>query len=156
MTETTRIADQLRRSYRGIAWHGPSLKEALDGVTPELAEHRAAPGLHTIWELVVHVANWADAARRFVVENHYVSLSGTDDWPPPSGSWPAALEKLASAQRELWTHVKTLPDERLNDIISAEKNYSVYILLHGVVQHNLYHAGQISLLKKMVNECISP
>lgn len=150
MSETSRIADQLRRSYEGVAWHGPSLQEALEGVTPEMAADRGSPELHTIWELVRHVAAWAAAARLSLVENRYVDLTGDGDWPPPLGAWTDALEKLATAQQQLWEEVQKLPDERLNDMVSAEKKYSVYILLHGVVQHNLYHAGQISLLKKLV------
>jgi uncharacterized damage-inducible protein DinB len=149
MTESTRIADQLRRSYAGIAWHGPSLREALEGVTPGMAERRVSPDLHTIWEIVEHVAAWAAAARRFVQENYYISLGGEEDWPPPSASWSSALDKLQSAQQQLWQEVDRVPDQRLDDIISAEKKYSIYILLHGIVQHNLYHAGQISLLKKL-------
>jgi 8-oxo-dGTP pyrophosphatase MutT (NUDIX family) len=85
-----------------------------------------------------------------VAENFYVSLTGADDWLEPTGNWSDALENMARAQRELWEEVGKLPDARLEDVLSAQKQYTVYILLHGVVQHNLYHAGQISLLKKLV------
>ena len=146
--ETTRIADQLRRSYEGIAWHGPSLKELLDGVDPETASRRPLAGAHSIWELVLHIAAWATVARRALTENVYVSLSGADDWPVPQGSWPDALARLDREQRSLIDEIKKLTDDRLNDILAAEKKYSIYFLLHGVVQHNLYHAGQIALLKK--------
>jgi uncharacterized damage-inducible protein DinB len=149
MTETSRIADQLRRSYAGNAWQGPSLREALDGVTPEVADRRASPDVHTIREIVDHVATWAAAARRFLDQNYYVSLTGDDDWPPPVGDWTSAVDKLAGPQQQLWEYVETLPDERLDNIVSAEKGYTIYIVLHGIVQHNLYHAGQISLLKKL-------
>ena len=146
--ETTRIADQLRRSYEGIAWHGPSLKELLDGVDPETASRRPLAGAHSIWELVLHIAAWATVARRALTENVYVSLSGEGDWPVPQGSWPDALAHLDREQRSLIDEIKKLTDDRLNDILAAEKKYSIYFLLHGVVQHNLYHAGQIALLKK--------
>lgn len=150
VSESCRIADQLRRSYEGPAWHGPSLREALEGVTPDMAARRYAADVHTIRELVVHLSKWAAAARRFVAENFYVSLTGADDWLEPTGNWSDALENMARAQRELWEEVGKLPDARLEDVLSAQKQYTVYILLHGVVQHNLYHAGQISLLKKLV------
>lgn len=149
MSETRRIADQLRRSYQGIAWHGPSLKEALEGVTADMAANRSAPGIHTIEELVVHVSTWAELAHRFLVEGTYVNLADVEDWAPAPGDWAQTLDALGRAQQTLWEEVKKLPDERLNDIVSAEKKYSTYILLHGVIQHNLYHAGQISLLKKL-------
>jgi hypothetical protein len=150
VSESSRIADQLRRSYEGPAWHGPSLREALEGVTPDIAAHRCSADVHSIWELVVHLSTWAAAARRFVGQNFYVSLTGVDDWPEPTGNWSDTLENLARAQRELWDEVGKLPDARLEDVLSVQKQYTVYILLHGVAQHNLYHAGQISLLKKLV------
>ena len=146
--ETTRIADQLRRSYEGIAWHGPSLKELLDGVDTETASRRPLPGAHTIWELVLHIAAWAAVARRLLAESVYVSLTGEADWPVPQGSWEEARAHLEREQLSLVEEVKKLSDDRLNEIIAAEKKYSIYFLLHGVVQHNLYHAGQIALLKK--------
>ncbi len=149
MTESARIADQLRRSYEGVAWHGPSLREALEGVTAAMAAQRYSD-LHTLWEIVVHVTTWAGAVRRFLIENSYTSLTGADDWPPPSGEWPDALHNLEIAQRQLWEEVRNLPDSRLEDMLLADKKYTVYVLLHGLVQHNLYHAGQISLLKKLV------
>jgi hypothetical protein len=98
------------------------------------------------------VATWAAAARRFLDQNYYISLTGVDEWPPSVGEWPAALDQLAHAQKQLWEYAETLPEERLDDIVSAEKGYTIYILLHGIVQHNLYHAGQISLLKKLPAE----
>jgi len=147
-TETGRIASQLRRSYEGIAWHGPSLKEILNGVESDIASRRPYQGAHTIWELVLHVAAWATVARRALTDNIYVSLDGEADWPVPQGSWPDALAHLEREQKALIEEVKKLTDVRLNDIVSAEKQYSVYFLLHGVIQHNLYHAGQMALLKK--------
>ena len=146
--ETTRIADQLRRSYQGIAWHGPSLKELLDGVDEQTASRRPFPDAHTIWEIVLHIAAWAAAARRAITENAYVSLSGEADWPVPQGAWQEAQAHLEREQLSLIEAVKKLSDDRLNEIIAAEKKYSIYFLLHGVIQHNLYHAGQIALLKK--------
>ena len=148
ITETARIASQLRRSYEGIAWHGPSLKEILNGVDADLASRRPFAGGHTIWELVLHVAAWATVARRALTENVYVSLEGEADWPVPKGTWPEALAHLETEQEALVEETKKLTDVRLNEIVSAEKQYSVYFLLHGVIQHNLYHAGQMALLKK--------
>ena len=147
-TEAARIADQIRRSYEGVAWHGPSLKEILNDVSAETASRRPFAGGHTIWELLLHVAAWATVARRALTENIYVSLEGEGDWPVPGGAWPDALAHLEREQKALVEETRKLTDARLNEIVSAEKKYSIYFLLHGVIQHNLYHAGQMALLKK--------
>ncbi len=149
MSESARIADQLRRSYQGKAWHGPALKQVLDGIDSKLAAGRISGELHTIEEIVAHVAAWAAVAHRTLADDPYRSLSGAEDWPEPGESWPVLLKHLEREQQALWEQAARLSDDHLGDIVSAEKNYSVYVLLHGVVQHNIYHAGQISLLRKL-------
>ena len=64
MSEIDRILDQLKRAYEGDAWHGPSVKEALAGVTAEQAQARPLRNAHSIWELAQHIAVWEDAGRR--------------------------------------------------------------------------------------------
>ena len=149
MSESRRIADQLRRSYEGIAWHGPSLKEVLDGVTAEIAARHTLAGAHSIHEITLHVAGWAEVAHRAIIEGGYdAKVTGNQDWPPAAGAWEDALARLDQAQRSLVAAVRGLDDQRLMEIVSEEKKFSCYFLVHGVVQHNLYHAGQIAILKK--------
>src|SRR5437762_14169982 len=64
MNEIERILDQLKRAYEGGAWHGPSVKEVLNGVTAEQAQARPIQNGHTIYELVRHIAVWEDVGRR--------------------------------------------------------------------------------------------
>src|SRR2546428_11291135 len=64
MSETTRLADQLRRAFKGEAWHGPSVLEILDGIDARRAATHPIAVVHSIWEIVVHMAVWDDAARR--------------------------------------------------------------------------------------------
>src|SRR4051812_13251597 len=111
MTETQRIADQLRRSYEGHAWHGPSLTEALEGVTPEKAAAKPANGAHSIWEMVRHVALWAAVARRTVEGEAYPArLIPPADWPEPTGSWPDALAELGREEKALIEAVSGMPE----------------------------------------------
>ena len=58
MSEIDRILDQMERGYAGDAWHGPSLKSLLDGISAEDASKHPVPGAHSIWELVNHIAAW--------------------------------------------------------------------------------------------------
>jgi uncharacterized damage-inducible protein DinB len=145
--ETKRLASQLRRSYEGPAWHGPSLRELLAGVTSEQATAKPVSGAHSIWELLLHVTAWEREALAAVEGKKYETLSGDKDWPTVNGTWQAALDDLESTSRSLVTAIRAMPEEKLNESVEGTE-YNFYYLLHGVVQHNLYHAGQIALLKR--------
>jgi uncharacterized damage-inducible protein DinB len=150
MSEAKRIADQLHRAYAGGAWHGPSLRELLRGVSAKQAAARPVRGAHTIWELVLHITAWKRAVYRRM-QGKALSLTPAENFPPmpkaASANWKMALAALQTAQRDLHRAVSALPDSRLKRIVPG-KRYSLYFMLHGLVQHDLYHAGQIALLKK--------
>jgi uncharacterized damage-inducible protein DinB len=147
--EAKRIAHQLRASLKGPAWHGPSLLDILGDVSAEEARARPLATAHSMAELVVHVTAWVDAARRGL-DSELVSLDGAADWPQP-GEWSEDLSRLRDAVGALASRVETMTDEDLRQKVrSADSEYSRYVLLHGVTQHNLYHAGQMALLRKAV------
>ncbi len=147
MTEIERIADQLHRSYYGEAWHGPALQELLRDVTPEHAARRKIDGAHTIGEIVLRIAAWESAAAAALSGTAMPALPWAGDWPELTGSWQEAQSRLQRATDELESQIKKLSPARLSEE-TLGREYSIYFLLHGVVQHNLYHAGQIALLKK--------
>ena len=149
--EKSRIADQLKRAFEGEAWHGPAVLEVLDGVNARAAASKALPGAHSIWELVLHIAAWDGAIRRRM-EGQALQLSPEQDFPPvkdaSDSAWSAALENLKQRHAELIQGVLSMPDHRLTSQVPG-KDYDFYHMLHGAVQHELYHAGQIALLKKV-------
>jgi len=153
-SEAARIADQLRRAFDGGAWHGDSLFEILEGVTAGRAAARPIEGGHTIWELVLHVAAWDGAVLRRL-GGAAVELSDAENFPPvtdaSAAGWRAALAQVRRGHEELVAAVASLPDSRFDDMVPGKEgaHYTFYYMLHGVVQHELYHAGQIALLKKM-------
>lgn len=153
MSESARIADQLRRAFEGDAWHGDSLLEILKGVTAARAAARPIKNAHSIWELVLHIVAWDGAVRRRMT-GVAVELSGDENFPPvkdtSEAAWRAALEHLRRTHAELVEGVEKFPDSRLSEQVPGKKgaHYNFYYMLHGVVQHELYHAGQIALLKK--------
>jgi uncharacterized damage-inducible protein DinB len=152
VTEVSRILDQLHRAYEGPAWHGPALRPILNDVTWQAAAKRPLPDSHTIWELVLHITVWMSIVTRRLEGAEIPTLPPAEDWPAaPEASeagWRLALDGLTQAQRVLESAVQKLTDDRLRDTVLGDVPYSVYTMLHGVVQHNLYHAGQIALLKK--------
>jgi uncharacterized damage-inducible protein DinB len=158
MPETKRIADQLQRAYAGPAWHGPSLREVLSGVTAAQALAQPIPNVHSIWQLVLHIAAWMDAVRERI-EHGPVREPAEGDWPEiadtSEAGWQATLELLAQRHQALLNVLANLTDEQLKQRLGTEHDppsasgYSAYYNLHGVIQHNLYHAGQIVLLKKL-------
>jgi len=153
MSETTRIADELRRAFHGDAWHGDALLEILDGVTAAQAAARPIPHAHTIWELVLHIAAWDGAVRRRL-DGEALELSDEQNFPPvkdtSESAWRNALDHARQVHEDLVQAVSEFPDSRLGDRVPGKQgaHYTYYYMLHGVAQHEAYHAGQLALLKK--------
>jgi uncharacterized damage-inducible protein DinB len=151
MTEIERIADQLRRAHEGQAWHGPALKEILKDVNAEAAARRPIATAHTIWEIVLHISVWESVVRRRLSGEVIGELAPQQDWPAvgdtSEATWKQALAALARAHAELQKALMRLTDRQLAEPIPGP-GYTAYFMLHGAIQHALYHAGQIALLKK--------
>lgn len=150
-SEAARIAELLHRAFDGSAWHGPALLELLEDVDAATAAAKPLPKVHSIWELVLHVAVWDGAGMRRL-SGEKCQPTGLANFPPVTKPTEAAWRKAIAATKR--THdalVKTvaaLPDSRLGDRVPG-KRYDFYHMLHGIAQHELYHAGQIAILKKV-------
>ena len=152
MTEIERILDQLERAYEGNAWHGPSVREALAKVTAAQAHARPLPNAHSIWELTQHIAVWENVGRRRLDgDRAAIEISSPEDWPPADDisetAWEQSKAALDRGHEALREAVSRIQEERLDEPI-LEGMSSVYVTVHGVIQHDLYHAGQIAMLKK--------
>lgn len=149
-SEAARIADQLRRAFDGSAWHGPALLELLAGVDAATAAAKPLPRVHSIWELVLHIAAWDGAVHRRLA-GEKLQLTGTQNFPrapqPTRAAWKKAIAHTKRTHDALVKTVAALPDSRLRDRVPG-KRYDFYHMLHGVAQHELYHAGQIAILKR--------
>jgi uncharacterized damage-inducible protein DinB len=153
MSECARLADQLRRAFDGEAWHGDSVLELLADVDARTAAAHPIRNAHSIWELVLHIAAWDDAVRRRV-SGKAVSLSAQQNFPPVTdtseAAWRNAVEYLKHTHNELVKTVADFPDSRLPEQVPGKTGsfYNFYYMFSGVAQHELYHAGQIALLRK--------
>lgn len=150
MKETERIREQLRRAFSGGAWHGPSVLEILENATASQAVARPITGAHSIWELVLHIKAWDDACRRRLLGDR-AQLTDEEDWlsvgETSDEAWDKTLAALREGHQKLSEAIATVEETRLDEPIMQDMS-TVYATLHGAVQHNLYHAGQIAILKK--------
>ncbi|HEX9654324.1 MAG TPA: DinB family protein [bacterium] len=148
--EIQRLVDQLNRSFSRNAWHGPAVMEILSDVSAKQAAARPIPNAHSIWEIVQHIASWNSIVERRLRGNT-VNETTAEDWPPVrETSVPAWQKTQAALQQAHETLVQTIlqmSDPQL-ETKAPGQDTSIYVMLHGLIQHDLYHAGQISLLKK--------
>lgn len=150
MSEVSRILDQMDRAIGGEAWHGPHLQQLLEGMSAEKASMHPVRGAHSIWEIVNHLAAW-----NRIVHSRFagtpVDVTPELDWPPvweaSEVEWQRSLDNLSESRAHFRAAVEKLRDEELS-ARPAGTEWSRYATLHGVVQHDLYHAGQIAILKK--------
>jgi uncharacterized damage-inducible protein DinB len=151
MSEVQRIEDQLRRAFEGNAWHGPAVRELLADVTATKAAAKPLSNAHSIWEIVLHMATWEEVVRRRLQGETIGDLPPAQDWPPVQdtgeAAWHNAIERLERANRALREATMRSNEAHLAEMVPG-KDHSMYLMLHGIVQHDLYHAGQIAVLKK--------
>jgi uncharacterized damage-inducible protein DinB len=144
------VIDDLQRSVDGESWHGPAIRDILEGVTAADAAAHPVPGAHSIWELLQHVNAWVRAVHTRV-QGTACELEGESDWPPvrdtSERAWTAAFDELRRSLAELVATLKRIGDAGLDAPVPNRK-YDGAHLLHGLAQHNAYHAGQMSLLKR--------
>lgn len=154
MSELNRIVDQLKRAFEGDAWHGPAVMEILSGITAQQAAARPSHAVHSIWEIVRHIAAWDRAVVRRL-QGDRAQLPAEEDWPlvtdTSDEAWERTTKALTQGNKVLQSAISHLDESRLDQPI-LESMPSVYVTLHGIVQHDLYHVGQIAILKKMVSE----
>jgi uncharacterized damage-inducible protein DinB len=153
MTETFRLADQIRRAFEGGAWHGDSILELLADVNAKTAAARPIKHAHSIWEILLHVAAWDDVVTRRI-GGTAVMLTDEQNFPdikdPSEAAWSQTIDSTKKTHHELIRAVAAFPDSRLAEQVpgKTQNYYNFYYMFSGIVQHELYHAGQIALLKK--------
>jgi uncharacterized damage-inducible protein DinB len=151
MKEVQRILDQLKRSFEGEAWHGPSVREVLANVNAQKAMAHPIPAAHNIWEITLHIAAWQHYVCKRL-QGEAFEATPEQDWPVTSSNdetaWQEAQNQLESGYQKLLAEIMRLSDDDLEQLIVPGKPYNLYFMIHGVIQHNLFHAGQIAFLKK--------
>lgn len=149
-----RIIDE---GYERKTWHGPNLKGSLRGLTAEQAAWRPAPARHNIWEIAVHAAYWKYAVRRRLIgeKRGSFSIKGSNWFGRPEDAspeaWRADLRLLDQMHRSLREAVSDLRTEDLKHVAVGSK-VSNEQMIWGIAAHDIYHAGQIQLLKRLQHQ----
>lgn len=152
MKELELILKQLESTYAGAPWHGPSFRTVIRGITPELASTRVPGVTHTIWELVGHMQGWSDVVIRRL-QGAPISEPIDGDFPEPlaltAAAWKEALKRFDASMVELRQAVSVLTPSALNRPVPGRQT-PINEMLHGIIWHNIYHTGQIAVLKKTI------
>jgi uncharacterized damage-inducible protein DinB len=152
------IAELIDRIMTGDPWHGPNVQQILDGITAADAAREPGGGAHSMWQLVLHMTGWArEVASRLGGREAQEPEDG--DFPdvgePSADQWNDAKAALFAAHRHLADTVRRLDPAILDRPVVDFRNSALgtglshFLTLHGIIQHTVYHAGQIAILKRM-------
>jgi uncharacterized damage-inducible protein DinB len=152
MTEIDLLLVQIDQAYNRRSWHGTNLRGSLRGVTPDQAAWRPRADRHSVQEIAVHAAYWKYVARRRLAGEKRGSfpLEGSNWFARPRADtkmWKADLRLLDDCHRRLRETVASLDPKRLRRTLGGST--TALDLVTGIIAHDLYHAGQIQLLKRM-------
>ena len=148
------ITEQLEQTYGGQPWYGDSIVAKINTISAETAFLQTSPGVHSIAEILAHMIVWRKAAIEWLRGNsqHNVTLNSKDDWPPyetlQETGWEELKQQFADTQTQLISLLRGKTDEILPQPYS-KKPYTFQLLLEGIVQHDVYHLGQIGVLVRM-------
>lgn len=150
MSEVKRFFNELKSIYYANAWHGPALKEVLNGISAAQASAKPLKDGHSIWELVLHTKGWNNVFL-LGLEGKIVNEPEGGDFPVindnSEDAWKKTLAELDQHYEKLLSAISNLKDEQLNELATG-KDYNFRLMLRGIINHNVYHTGQVALLKK--------
>jgi uncharacterized damage-inducible protein DinB len=153
MTEIDRILKHYDGVLSGDAWHGDSVWKVLADITAETAAARPVSGAHSIWEIVAHMTFWVGVVLQRL-HGKRAGLVEELNFPkapePTEENWRKTLEEFRNSNRLFGEALANLNPAKLNDVTAAGKR-TYYGEAHGILEHHVYHLGQIALLKKSQN-----
>ena len=151
MSDVRRLSNFISRTVSGPMWHGPAISELLTGVNAFDAASHPIPNAHSIWEIVLHLASWAEIAHARLGKKAVPDPTPEQDWPELTGhsnkDWQEAMNRLYKAYRTLAEDAAEMELEHLQRILPG-RDHSAQEMLHGIIEHGAYHGGQIAVLKR--------
>lgn len=150
MNEAEVLIEQIRSTYNGNAWHGASIMNALKEVDHKEASLKPLSSRHTIWELVDHISAWLEVPVKIYREKKdYHDLPLEENWKPMGSTqedWINTTKRLEKAIEDFVSVVEKMPLEDFDENV-PNHDFNYRKLFYGALNHNLYHLGQISILK---------
>ena len=150
MTALERLLSDYDNALSGDAWYADSVWTLISTISPEVAAWRPAPEAHTIWELLEHMMYWESVVRERMTAP--VTFSEERNFPkmpePTDGNWNALLERFRESNGRYRDALQQLDPARLDSITAGGKK-TFYADAQGLIQHHIYHAGQIAMLKRL-------
>ena len=158
LVEIPRIADELRRAFDGDPWHGLPALKLIAGISGQKAAGKPLAGANSIWEIVLHMTAWIRETQR--------RLGGAEPGAPEGGEWPSVVEnteaawerakaRMVAAHTSLLDTLDAFSEAHLDKIVGgssrvreAGTGVTFYVMLHGLVQHTVYHSAQIATLRR--------
>jgi hypothetical protein len=141
----------LEEGYSRKTWHGPNLRQSLKGVSARQAAWRPAPGRHNIWELALHAAYWKYAVRRRIQGGKRGSfiLKGSNFFARPEKG--KATEAAWRSDLLLLEREHLALEAAIRRVVKTPRAKKLLPALYGVAFHDIYHAGQIRLLRRLMS-----
>lgn len=149
MYQTQRIADSYRAATVKAAWYGPSLAELLAQISPELATTTPVPGSHSISELLQHLLLWNERIRNTCDGISLPRWQPEKDWAEPPIPWSELVFRWSQSRELLEEKIRNFPIEDLTKQVPG-RNYPYETMLRGIVEHTIYHSGQIATVLSML------
>ena len=145
--EIERMVRMLEKTFDGYPWYGNSVQATLRAVDDEKISATHGP-THSMVELILHMVAWRTYVMRRLLGDSTYKITDETNFPEPT-TWRDALDKLVTSQRDLIEVIKKFPEEKLDDPVpEGEHKYTFYTLIHGIIQHDIYHLGQIAYINK--------
>ena len=149
MLQNQRIAEAYRAATVKGAWYGPSLAELIAQIPAELATKTPLPGAHSIAELLQHLLLWNERIRNTSDSSPLPPWVPEKDWAEPAIPWNELVSRWSQSRELLEEKIRDFPVEDLAKQVPG-RNYPYETMLHGIVEHTIYHSGQIAMVWSML------
>lgn len=144
-TDVQKIIDIVSHTFEKNAWHGPAVKEVLEKLKSEHAGLRSGNS-HSIEELIRHMAAWRNYVIKKLQGDERFELSDADNFPTQK-NWNEAIRLLEESQQKLMEALQKTPEDLLWQKVPG-RQFKYFVMLHGIIHHDLYHTGQIMMILK--------
>ena len=149
------IIRNLENTLDGTPWYGRPVYAVLREVDSSIAFKKPTPGSHSLMDLIYHMLTWAEFTLKRIEKDEILDMAAFEkiDWrtiDPAVHNWDEALAAYIAAHQQIIAHLQTKTDDFLSEIVDY-RDYNFRFLLNGLIQHNIYHVGQVAYLVKQLS-----